>query len=127
METGTATAILLALMSIKKGFVGRTEVDARVQPNEIGVAYKDGLVTLMGYVDSYSKRLGRPKKLPTGPWRKGPWPNENRSSAARFIPKRSGIDIAAAAIGPLEWGCLLPWTSRLSQSRRLGYPEGEVE
>ena len=30
--------------------------DARVQPNEIGVAVKDGIVTLIGWVDSYTKK-----------------------------------------------------------------------
>ncbi|MGC9669899.1 BON domain-containing protein [Planosporangium sp. 12N6] len=30
--------------------------DARVQPNEIGVAVKDGIVTLMGWVDSYARK-----------------------------------------------------------------------
>lgn len=30
--------------------------DARVQPNEIGVAVKDGIVTLSGRVDSYTKK-----------------------------------------------------------------------
>ena len=30
--------------------------EPRVQPNEIGVAVKDGVVTLTGTVDSYSKR-----------------------------------------------------------------------
>jgi osmotically-inducible protein OsmY len=30
--------------------------DARVQPNEIGVSVKDGVVTLTGYVDSFIKR-----------------------------------------------------------------------
>ncbi len=28
----------------------------RVQPNEIGVAVKNGIVTLTGWVDSYSKK-----------------------------------------------------------------------
>lgn len=31
--------------------------DSRLQPNEIGVAVKDGVVTLTGYVDSYLKKL----------------------------------------------------------------------
>ena len=31
--------------------------DSRVQPNEIGVAVKDGVVTLTGYVDTYLKKL----------------------------------------------------------------------
>src|SRR5690242_8845165 len=31
--------------------------DSRLQPNEIGVSVKDGVVTLTGYVDSYLKKL----------------------------------------------------------------------
>src|SRR5260221_12493827 len=30
--------------------------DARVQPNEIGVAVKNGIATLIGWVDSYTKK-----------------------------------------------------------------------
>ena len=30
--------------------------EAMLQPNEIGVAVKDGIATLTGYVDSYLKR-----------------------------------------------------------------------
>ena len=30
--------------------------DARVQPNEIGVAVRDGVVTLTGWVDGYVKK-----------------------------------------------------------------------
>ncbi len=30
--------------------------DARVQPNEVGVAVKNGVVTLTGWVDSYTKK-----------------------------------------------------------------------
>jgi osmotically-inducible protein OsmY len=39
--------------------------DARVQPNEIGVAVKDGIVTLIGWVDSYTKN-GPPRRLRCG-------------------------------------------------------------
>lgn len=31
--------------------------ESRLQPNEIGVAVRDGVVTLMGDVDSYAKKL----------------------------------------------------------------------
>jgi len=31
--------------------------DTRVGPNEIGVAVKDGVVTLTGWVDSYLKKI----------------------------------------------------------------------
>ena len=30
--------------------------DPRVRPNEIGVVVKDGVVTLTGWVDSYTKK-----------------------------------------------------------------------
>jgi len=30
--------------------------DAQIQPNEIGVSVKDGVVTLTGWVDSYLKK-----------------------------------------------------------------------
>ena len=31
--------------------------DTHVQPNEIGVVVKDGIVTLTGWVDSYLKKM----------------------------------------------------------------------
>src|SRR5436309_5625268 len=31
--------------------------DSRVRPNEIGVAVKDGIVTLTGWIDSYLKKM----------------------------------------------------------------------
>lgn len=31
--------------------------DTRVRPNEVGVAVKDGIVTLTGWVDSYLKKI----------------------------------------------------------------------
>ena len=36
--------------------------EPRVQPNEIGVAVKDGVVTLTGTVDSYTKRYAAMSK-----------------------------------------------------------------
>ena len=41
---------------IQQEVLRELKFDARVQPNEIGVAVKDGVVTLSGYVDSYLKR-----------------------------------------------------------------------
>src|SRR3981081_4797543 len=41
---------------IQKDVLAELKWDARVQPNEIGIAVKDGVVTLMGSVDSYAKR-----------------------------------------------------------------------
>ena len=41
---------------IQKDVLDEIKWDARVQPNEIGVAVKDGVVTLTGSVDSDTKK-----------------------------------------------------------------------
>ena len=41
---------------IQRDVLDELKWDARVQPNEIGVAVKDGVVTLIGWVDSYTKK-----------------------------------------------------------------------
>ena len=75
--------------------------DARVQPNEIGVAVKDGVVTLTGWVDSYTKK----------------WAAEDAAHRVRGVKavandievrlsttsERTDADIAAAAVQALEW------------------------
>src|SRR3977135_1107345 len=80
--------------------------EPRVQPNEIGVAVKDGVVTLTGVVDSYSKR----------------WAAEEAAHRVRGVKavandievrlpssaERTDADIAAAAIRALEWDALVP-------------------
>jgi len=45
-------------MNKSEGRARGTEWEPRVLPNEIGVAVKDGIVTLTGWVDSYIKRWG---------------------------------------------------------------------
>ena len=75
--------------------------DATVQPNEIGVSVKDGVVTLSGYVDSYLKR----------------WAAEEAAHRVRGVKavandievrlptsaERTDADIAAAVLRALEW------------------------
>src|SRR6266550_4497055 len=41
---------------IQNDVLSELKWDARVQPNEIGVIVKDGVVTLTGWVDSYTKK-----------------------------------------------------------------------
>ena len=53
MATATAT---LTDEQIQQEVLDELAWDARVQPNEIGVAVKDGVVTLSGWVDSYTKK-----------------------------------------------------------------------
>ncbi len=79
--------------------------DARVRPNEIGVAVKDGVVTLSGYVDSYLKR----------------WAAEEAAHRVRGVravandievklpvsSERTDPDIAAAVTRAIEWDAFL--------------------
>jgi osmotically-inducible protein OsmY len=80
--------------------------DARVAPNEVGVSVKDGVVTLSGQVDSYSKK----------------WAAEEAALRVRGVKavandievrlpsddQRSDADIAEAAIGALKWDAFIP-------------------
>ena len=57
MATATATKTETHTdEQIQRDVLAEIKYDARVQPNEIGVAVKDGVVTLTGGVDSYSKK-----------------------------------------------------------------------
>ena len=76
--------------------------DARVQPNDVGVSVKDGIVTLTGYVDSYTKK----------------WAAEERAHRVAGVKavandiqvrlpgssERTDADLAAAARRALEFG-----------------------
>lgn len=42
---------------IQRDVLAELRWDTRVRPNEIGVAVKDGIVTLTGWVNSYTKKL----------------------------------------------------------------------
>src|SRR3981189_1526578 len=90
---------------IKMDVLDELKWDARVQPNEIGVAVKDGVVTLLGWVDSYTKR----------------WAAEEAAHRVRGVKavaneievklskadERTDADIAAAAVRALEWDALI--------------------
>jgi osmotically-inducible protein OsmY len=79
--------------------------EPRVLPNEIGVAVKDGVVTLLGWVDSYTKR----------------WAAEEAAHRVRGVKavaneievklskadERTDADVAAAAVRALEWDALI--------------------
>src|ERR1700731_2175650 len=127
MVTGTATATTARSdEQIQKDVLDELRWDARVQPNEIGVAVKDGIVTLMGQVDSYSKR----------------WAAEEATLRVRGVKavaneievrltvssERSDADIAAAAIRALEWDAFVPVDKLdITVSRGWVTLKGEVE
>ncbi len=111
---------------IQRDVLAEMKWDARVQPNEIGVAVKDGVVTLTGFVDSYTKR----------------WAAEEAAHRVRGVKavandvevrlssstERSDPDIAAAATRALEWDAFVP-IDKLDVTVSKGWVtlKGEVE
>jgi osmotically-inducible protein OsmY len=100
--------------------------DARVQPNEIGVAVKEGVVTLTGWVDSYLKR----------------WAAEEAALRVKGVravaneievrlpssAERTDADIAAAALRALEWDAFIPSDKvKVTVSKGWVTLEGEVD
>jgi osmotically-inducible protein OsmY len=91
---------------IQRDILDELRWDARVQPNEIGVMVKDGVVTLTGWVDNYTKK----------------WVAERAAHRVRGVAavaneieirlsttaERSDTDIAAAAKQALEHAELVP-------------------
>jgi osmotically-inducible protein OsmY len=100
--------------------------DARLQPNEVGVTVKDGVVTLTGSVDSYAKKWAAER---TAHRLRGVRAVANDievrlpGSAARTDP-----DIAMAATRALEWDAFVP-VEKLDVTVSNGWVmlRGEVE
>jgi osmotically-inducible protein OsmY len=111
---------------IQRDVLEELKWDARVQPNEIGVAVKDGIVTLSGWVDSYTKR----------------WAAEEAALRVKGVKavandievrlpgsaERTDVDIAAAAIRALEWDAFVPADKvKVTVSKGWVTLEGEVD
>ena len=91
---------------IQKDVLAEFKWDARVQPNEIGVSVNDGIVTLTGWVDSFTKK----------------WAAEEVAHRVRgvnavvndlevrlpYSSERTDPDIAAAALNALKWDTFVP-------------------
>jgi osmotically-inducible protein OsmY len=100
--------------------------EPRVQPNEIGVAVKNGVVTLTGVVNSYSKR----------------WAAEEAAHRVRGVKavandievrlstdnQKTDADIAAAAVRALQWDAFVP-VDKLDVTVSNGWVtmKGEIE
>jgi osmotically-inducible protein OsmY len=126
MATATAVSTSRIDEQIQSDVLAELKWDARVMPNEIGVAVKDGIVTLTGWVDSYSKK----------------WAAEEAAHRVRNVKavandievrlssadERTDADIAAAAVRALEWDALLPM-DKLDVTVSKGWVtlKGEVE
>jgi osmotically-inducible protein OsmY len=90
---------------VQSDVIAELKWEPRVQAPEIGVSVKDGVVTLTGWVDSYTKR----------------WAAEEAAHRVRGVKavandievrlgaggERTDLEIAAAAVRALEWDAVL--------------------
>jgi len=111
---------------IQRDVLNELKFEPRVQPNEIGVVVKDGVVALTGWVDSYAKK----------------WAAEEAAHRVRGVlavandievrlptsAERTDPDIAAAAVRALEWDAAIP-VDKLDITVSKGWVtlRGEVE
>ena len=100
--------------------------DTRVQPNEIGVVVKDGIVTLTGWVDSYLKKIAAEETA-------------HRVHGVKAVAndievrlptssERTDADLARAALNALEWEAAIP-ADKIDVTVSKGWVtlKGEVE
>ncbi len=80
--------------------------DAHVQPNEIGVVVKDGIVTLTGWVDSYLKKMAAQEAAHRVRGVKAV-ANDIEVRLPGFA-ERTDTDLAAAVLGALRWDAAIP-------------------
>ncbi len=100
--------------------------DTRVRPNEIGVAVKDGIVTLTGWVDSYLKKIAAEEAA-----RRVPGVKAVVNDIEVRLPssaERTDADLAAAVLNALRWDAAIPaGTLDVTVSQGWVRLEGEVD
>lgn len=91
---------------IQKDVLAELKWDARVGPNEVGVIVKDGIVTLTGWLDSYTKKWSAREAAQrvTGVKAVADDIEIRLPSSAQ----RTDAEIAAAARRALEWDAVVP-------------------
>ncbi len=91
---------------IQEAVLAELKWEGRVQPSEVGVAVRDGIVTLTGLVDSYAKRVAAEEAA-------------HRVRGVRAVvndieirlpldAERHDADLAAAIMHALEWDAFVP-------------------
>src|SRR5258708_10660520 len=100
--------------------------DSHVQPNEIGVAVKDGIVTLTGWVDSYLKKISAEEAAWRVPGVKAVV-NDNQVRLPRSA-ERTDEDLAKAVVNALRWDAAVP-ADRIEVTVSKGWVtlKGEVD
>ncbi|HEY0611837.1 MAG TPA: BON domain-containing protein [Chitinophaga sp.] len=111
---------------IQKNVMDELKWDPILHSAEIGVTVKDGIATLMGYVDNYSQRMAAENAAKRV--------KDVRAVAIDLVihlphdQRRSDTDIAAAALNALKWSSFVP-EDRIKLKVDDGWItiEGEVE
>jgi osmotically-inducible protein OsmY len=100
--------------------------DTRVRPNEIGVAVKDSIVTLTGWVDSYLKKMAAEEAAHRVPGVKAV-ANDIEVRLPGFA-ERTDTDLASAVLNALRWDAAIP-TGKVDVTVSQGWVtlKGEVE
>ncbi|MCU1223987.1 MAG: Transport-associated protein [Edaphobacter sp.] len=101
--TTTAT-IARTDQEIQTDVLAELRWDHSVQANEIGVAVKNGVVTLTGTVDTYLKKW----KAEEAAHRVAGVTAVANDITVRTIGERTDADIAAAAVHALKWNASVP-------------------
>jgi len=100
--------------------------DSRVQPNEIGIMVKDGIVTLMGWVDSYWKKVAAEEAA-----RRVRGVKAIANDIEVRLPgsaERTDAELAKAVLNALQWEADIP-AGKLDVTVSQGWVtlKGEVE
>jgi len=91
---------------IRSEVIEELKWDPRIQSNEIGVAAKDGVVTLTGWVDSYLKKVAAEEAAHRVPSVKAV-ANDIEVRLPGFA-ERTDADLAAAVVNALKWDAAIP-------------------
>jgi osmotically-inducible protein OsmY len=91
---------------IQQDILAEMKWDARVGPNEIGVIVKDGVVTLTGWVDSFTKKWAAEEAAQRVIGVKALADDIEVRLPSSAV--RTDADIAAAASRALEWDVVVP-------------------
>jgi osmotically-inducible protein OsmY len=91
---------------LKKDVESELEWDAVVKANNIGVAAKDGVVTLTGHLDSYAEKYAAERAVQRVQGVKGLAVELDVRLGANA--KRTDADLASAAESALRWHALVP-------------------
>lgn len=109
---------------IQKDVLQELKWDATIQPNEVGVSVKDGVVTLSGWVDSYLKKWAAEEAAHRVPGVKA----VANDIEVKLVTERTDADIAEAAIHALDWDAGVPSDKiKVTVSKGWVTLRGEVE